>query len=386
MLKFGAARSFSIRVDVPPQPNRIFASAVQHEVNNPLSYVMGNLEYLAKRLTELRRSLPADVADELDQTARDAMDGAQRIRHLMMALRVMSRAEDEEAPAPFALETPIESALAAVRGKLRHRAMLVCAMAPVPPVMGCEGELTRVVLSLLQNALEAIEPGQVLQNEIRVSSRVEDGFGIVDITDTGCGIRPEHRSRVFEPFFTTKGAQRGAGLGLSLARQSLRAMGGSLKVHSKWGKGTTVRLAVPLAVTTTALARVEDSLRPARVLVIDDDSLVGRAIQRVLVGHDVTSVDNGEEAVALLERDPHFDVVLCDIMMPNMSGIEVQASVRRFNPELAERFSFITGGAYTKETRQFVKKTPQTVMQKPLMTNQLRDEIERQLSGHRRIV
>ncbi len=379
-------------MELSPESSKVglFATVVQHEVNNPLSYVMSNLEYLAKRLTELRRDLPPAVADELDETARDAMDGAQRIRRLMMALRALGTFGGDEQPAPLDVGEVVEASLSAVRSQVRHRATLVCCFVPIPPVMASERELTQVLVSVLLNAVESIAPGDVLRNGIRVMSGVEGGQAFIDVHDTGSGIRPEHRSRIFEPFFTTKGAERGAGLGLSMARHSLRAMGGNIQVRSEWGKGTTVHILLPLArPMSSALARIGDAHvdgeAPARVLVIDDDSLVGRAIKRVLVGHDVTTLNSGEEAVALMQRDQNFDVVLCDLIMPRMSGMAVQARVRQFAPALAERFSFITGGAYTPETRTFVEQTPQRVMRKPLMTDDLRGVIERELASHRRV-
>ena len=182
----------------------------------------------------------------------------------------------------------------------------------------------------------------------------------------------------------------GVGLGLTMARRTVAAMGGHIEVASVWGEGTTVRFTLQRVAAlqrrphpTPKPSRAPSIVKP-RVLVVDDDRMIGRSIARALHDHEVVAVQSGQEALDLLVGDRDFDIILCDLMMPTMSGVTLHEHVRRLEPRLAEKFKFITGGAYTPETKTFVAENAPKVVSKPLMTADLRALVERQLSTQRR--
>jgi CheY-like chemotaxis protein len=185
-------------------------------------------------------------------------------------------------------------------------------------------------------------------------------------------------SRVFEPFFTTKAVSEGTGLGLSICRNIVRDAGGSIEVESEPGRGT--RFVVKLPPSATSRIKQETQAPPiatagarASVVVVDDEPLVGRSIRRALRDHDVHIYSSGEEAIRRLCSDEPVDVVFCDLMMPEVSGIEVYRRVSEQRPENASRFVFMTGGAFTPEAREFLKETPLVCLEKPFELRQIRD-------------
>jgi len=220
---------------------------------------------------------------------------------------------------------------------------------------------------------------RVQANRITVRTRTdEEGWAVIEVVDNGTGIEPDRMSRVFEPFFTTKDVSEGTGLGLSICRNIVREAGGTIDVRSELDRGTTFVVRLP-ASTLTPIARPAKpppTATPgarASVVVIDDEPLVGRSIRRALRGHDVQVFTSGEEAIDRLCSEEPFDVVFCDLMMPEVSGMEVFARVREQCPDIASRFVFMTGGAFTAEARAFLKQTPLACLEKPFELRQIRE-------------
>jgi CheY-like chemotaxis protein len=216
-------------------------------------------------------------------------------------------------------------------------------------------------------------------NRITVRTRTDpEGWALVEVADNGTGIEPERMSRLFEPFFTTKAVSEGTGLGLSICRNIVRDAGGTIEVESEPGRGT--RFVVRLPASATSHVAQETQAPPstssgarARVVVIDDEPLVGRSIRRALRDHDVQLYSSGEEAIQRLCSDEPVDVVFCDLMMPEVSGMEVYARVSEQRPDTASRFVFMTGGAFTPQAREFLKETPLACLEKPFELRQIRD-------------
>jgi CheY-like chemotaxis protein len=185
-------------------------------------------------------------------------------------------------------------------------------------------------------------------------------------------------SRVFEPFFTTKTISEGTGLGLSICRNIIQEAGGTIQVQSELDRGTTfvVRLPASTRIQVPQTTQAPPTATPgtrACVIVIDDEPLVGRSIRRALRGHEVQVFSSGEEAIERLCSDEPFDVVFCDLMMPAMSGMEVFRRVSEQRPDVAPRFVFMTGGAFTPQAREFLKETPLVCLEKPFELRQIRD-------------
>jgi len=239
-------------------------------------------------------------------------------------------------------------------------------------------------MNLLLNAAHAIPEGNSDAHEIRVTTSTDaTGRAIVQVRDSGRGIPRKFLSRIFDPFFTTKPVGEGSGLGLAICHGIVTAIGGEITVESQLGAGSTFRVALPPA---SAEARIEverpksirmKTIRSGRVLVIDDDVHVCSGLRRVLREHDVTVVMNGKDALDLLRTNAQFDVILCDLMMPEMTGMALYVHVAAEMPALAEKMIFITGGAFTQAGRAFLDEIPNERLEKPYEPQNLRALVQR---------
>jgi CheY-like chemotaxis protein len=243
-----------------------------------------------------------------------------------------------------------------------------------------EARLGQVFINLLLNAAQAIPEGLAQQNEIAVALRPSAGGQIVvEVRDTGKGIPQDVLGRIFDPFFTTKPFGQGTGLGLSISQSIVRSLGGDIQVESEVGKGSVFRLFLPVAPPEPAAPSEPPPREPASerrsgaVLIVDDDPLVAKALLRTLAGHDVTVASHGKEALDLLLGGPRFDVIVCDLMMPVMTGMELHAELARRLPEVLERMVFITGGVFTKEAKAFLDQVPNHCLTKPFDPESLRE-------------
>ena len=386
----------------------LLAASVAHEINNPLSFVLCNIETLSEDLPKmaacLRRAhealehavgpagVPAALADELmrfgpavtdDATARlaEALVGTQRIRRITRGLSTFSRAEGT-APEPVDVHVSLEHALTLSMNEIKHRAKVVKELGPVPPVLASEGKLAQVLLNLLVNAAHAIEEGKPEHNEIRVRTSEERGTICIEVIDTGKGIAPEYRAQVFEPFFTTKGVGLGSGLGLWISRNIVMELGGELDFDSEVGRGTRFFVKLP-AMQASETARSPGAVAVAnamtgpsvrgRVLVVDDEPGVRALLARVLgLGHEIVTAASGAEAQAFLTEPGRFDAVVCDLMMPELSGMDAHAWLQERDPSLAARFVFVTGGVFTRSAADYLEKVANPRVEKPFEPAALR--------------
>ncbi|WP_437590906.1 response regulator [Sorangium sp. So ce1000] len=359
------------------------AASVAHEINNPLAYVMANLELLAR---EVRRLADKGVATEhLARPLEDARHGAARVVDIVGDLGVFARAEESEAMGPTDVNAVIESALNIVHAQMKHRARVVRELAPVAPVGGAEGRLTQVFVNLLINAAQSIREGRVADNVVEVRTREQGREVVAEIVDSGCGVPEEHMHRLFEPFFTTKRAGEGTGLGLAICRSIVESCGGTIGVSSKVGVGTCVRVRLPVWVSAASAprrapaqaARDEGPTRRARILIVDDEPLLLRALRGLLeASHEVVCVGSGREAQRALWLGADFDVVLCDIVMQEGTGIELHEWLEAELPALADRVMFMTGGGTSEASRRFLSAHGGRVLQKPIDPAELLRRIE----------
>jgi PAS domain S-box-containing protein len=359
----------------------MLSAGVAHEINNPLAYLSSALEFLSEHAGRLKDGSP-EVAEVLRALA-DAREGAERVRHVMRDLRTFSGAR-EERRMRVDLEPVVESAIHVAANALRFRARVVRSYAAAPPVMADEARLGQVVLNLLINAVQAIPEGRAAEHEIRVVTRTDpDGRAVLEVGDTGCGIAPEIADRVFDPFFTTKPAGVGTGLGLAICRGIVLGLGGEISAESSPGLGTTMRIVLPAA-PASATDPVPAAPRPApagrrgRVLVVDDEPSVAAAVRRVLASlHDVVVRGSAEEALDDIGRGERFDAILCDLMMPRMTGMELHAELARSAPDQASRMVVLTGGAFTEGAREFLDRVALPRCEKPFDAAGLRELVRR---------
>lgn len=353
------------------------AAGVAHELNNPLAYVLGNLELLRQHLRQ-----SAGHGAELSTLANEAHDGARRMKAITQDLRTFSQphADAIESIDPRSV---VESSLRMAATEIRHRATLRRHYEPVPPVFAELGKLGQVFLNLIVNAVQALPVGEVTEHEIVARTDTSgEGWAVIEISDTGPGIPSSLLSRIFEPFVTSKPRGVGTGLGLSICHNIVTSLGGRITVHPRPNRGTTFRVTLPPSGAPVAATRRTTSSLPAvpavppsarRVLVIDDDTLVASALRRLLASRsEVVVTGSGREGLERLRGPERFDVVLCDLMMPELSGMDVYETVEQERPDLAGRFVFMTGGAFTERARAFLERVTNPRLEKPFDSAELR--------------
>jgi PAS domain S-box-containing protein len=351
----------------------MLAAGVAHEINNPLTYVLANLEGLAAELRVREAQRPAaDGRDDLEALARDALDGAQRIRKIVRDLMVFSGTTSDRLE-PVSLNQVIEGAINMSRGEVKYRARLVTELGATPPVQGNEGRLAQVFLNLLVNAAQAIPEGDAEHHRITVRTWAEPGAVLAEVTDTGAGIPADVLPRIYEPFFTTKSTGVGTGLGLAISRRIIEEAGGRITAESRPGEGARflVRLPAapagpPVSPPPLDVASTVGGSRRGRVLIVDDEPLIRSSLARLLRReHDVVEAPGGRAAEAMLTSDESFDVILCDLIMPEMSGMELHTRLASTRPHLVDRMVFMSGGAFTERAAEFLHAAPRMV-EKPV--------------------
>ncbi|KFE63060.1 hypothetical protein DB31_3119 [Hyalangium minutum] len=361
------------------------AAGVGHEINNPLSYIMSNLDHASGEVKELAREAGSqatlDRLRELEQVLREALMGADRVRRIVKDLKTFSR-QDEETHGPVDLRAVMDSAAKMAAGELRPRAQLIREYAEdVPSVEGNEARLAQVFLNLIINAAHALPEGKPEENEVRlVLKRGGEAQVVAEVRDTGCGIPPEVMGRIFDPFFTTKPVGVGTGLGLALCHAFISSMSGRIEVESQVGKGTVFRVRLPGASRAAQQVALAPQVRSGatvrgRLLVVDDDPLVSSALRRTLSReHDVDVEESARQALERLtsSEGSSYDVILCDLMMPEMTGMELHAQLLAASPERARRMVFITGGAYTPAAKEFLETVRNPRVEKPFDSERLR--------------
>jgi two-component system NtrC family sensor kinase len=274
----------------------------------------------------------------------------------------------------------VESALNMLRNELRYRTLVERQLDARQPVRGSAGRLAQVFVNLILNAAQALPEGNLDGNRLRVRT-FDEGTGVViEVEDNGPGIPAEVMPRIFESFFTTKPAGVGTGLGLPISREIIRSLEGELIAENLPGGGALFRVRVPAVdadegdeATPVPVQR----RRRCRIVAIDDEALLLKAYRRMLLDHhDLVTRVGAAEALRLFAEDRGFEVILCDLQMPDMSGAELYKVVRDRWPELASRFIFVTGGAFSTEARRFLDESVITCLNKPFQLEELLTLIE----------
>lgn len=362
----------SIELDRMATMGRV-AAGVGHEINNPLAYAILALEDA--------RDLMGGGAPDADVRERieTGLDGARRIQRIVQGLRGVSRGHGELRPTDVA--EVLRSAVAIAESELRHAARLELDLEDVPPVRADPTRLSQVFVNLLVNAAHAVPRDGPDAQRVRVSVRESKGLVVFEVLDTGPGVPEARREDIFALFFTTKPPGVGTGLGLSMSRESMRSMGGQLAYVQREGWGAGIRGELPIASAAVAPepeAPVEIPTPPRRprVLLVDDEPQLLRALKRSLrKDADVVCAESGDEAIAELERDGAYDLVITDLQMPSGSGADLYAWAEANAPTIAARMQFATGGAFTPDARALVERFPDRVIYKPFETLDLRRRI-----------
>ncbi len=353
------------------------AAGVAHEINNPLTFVLSNLDFAAARTGLGARGAADDPGEdaELRQLIEEARGGAARIRAIVKDLSLFSRSDRDDRE-PTDLPSVIDAAVGLCWNEIRHRARLVKRYGDAPKVFADPGRLAQIFVNLLVNAAQALPAGQAEAHQIEIATSTgSDGAAIAVVRDDGAGIPPEILPRIFEPFFTTKPVGQGTGLGLGICQGIVRSLGGEISVSSRPGEGASFCVSLPPAGPEARAVRAPAEPAPrlagARLLVVDDEEVMGRIFVRLLSDHAVTVETAAAAALARIERGERYDAILCDLMMPKMGGLELHERLRAIAPEQAARMIFVTGGAFTPEAVAFLAQSENPRVDKPISEGDL---------------
>lgn len=355
-----------------------FIAGIAHEINNPLTAVLGYADFLALK----------DLDPEGQELLGQLRNGAERVRGIVRNLQLFAR-QQRTGAALVDVNQSIEQALTLKRSELKTAQIQVVARCAknLPAIWGDGGGLSQILLQLIGNAQDALRD-QPLPRQMTISSHllseVEPNRIQVRVIDNGPGISAALRNRIFEPFFSTKPSTAGAGLGLSISRKIAADHQGVLRLDAGADK-TTFVLELPILPTPHHTPAPPPGERPPNehmrlpttalqgllVLVVDDDPAVVALIRHALSGSNRISVaGNGQEALSLCAIEP-FDLILCDLRMPVLSGPEFYERLRRRNPDLAASVIFISGDTTNPETRAFVETCGRPLLHKPFTSAEL---------------
>ena len=384
------------------------AAGMAHEINNPLAYVLLNLQAyerhaarLSDKLQRLREALGDHLSspdidalldrvelsapDDLELIRRhgaDALEGAERVQRIVRDLMTFSRVNEEQ-KSHVDVNESVRIAIKMAHHEIKYRAQLQTDLGDISPVIGHEGRLSQVFLNLLLNAARAIDEGHPDEHVISVRTWMEADEVRVEVADSGEGVPPEHLDRLFDPFFSTRAHGAGAGLGLSICHSVVTAHGGRIAVDSQLGSGSRFTVSLPRAVRTapspTPSADEPSPVAPTtrrRLLLVDDEPMIVEVLGRLIAErYTVVTADGLESAVARIEADPSFDVILCDMMMLDGTGMDVHRWVSAHQPQLAKRMLFMTGGTFTPKARAFLDEQGGHHLTKPFRLRELDERI-----------
>ena len=354
----------------------LLASGVAHELNNPLAHVLLDLDAVGEELRQARDAgltLQGDALEALLSKVEASQHSAQRIRGIVANLGSFSGTESPD-HVPVQLRDLLTAVATMVSHELEPRARLELDLAAPQHVTGNRGRLSQAFLNLLVRATRSIDEGSPERNRVSVRSYLHEGACRVEIRDTGRGIDPDQLARLFDPFATTTQPGDDTGLGLAISHRIVEEHGGHILVASTPGQGSCFTVVLPCQGRCTPPEPAAPQpaapapARPIRLLIIDDEPYLRRAMQRLLTraGFLVVSADSGREAQRVLADDEDFDVILCDLMMPELNGMELHSWLVQTKPRLARRLLFLTGGAFTPDAERYLAAAGNRVLSKPL--------------------
>ncbi len=353
------------------------AAGVAHELNNPLTAVLGFSQLAMRQATDdtLKRDLES-IADE-----------AERAGRIVDNLLTFARSSDPSKESQVLNITESLQKILVLREyecRVNNVEVVTYFGEGTPLTLADAHRMEQVFMNLIGNSIHAIGEG-VGHGTITVGVVHDESRIRVSITDDGPGISTANQKMVFEPFFTTKPVGKGTGLGLSICKGIVEDHGGSIRVESAIGRGTTFVVEIPI-IEVVEQADVPSPITPVqpnsytklKILAVDDERSVTMLLNRALMaqGHDVDIAHDGAEALRTIFLN-EYDAILLDVRMPGLGGPEVFRSIEVLRPDLADRVLFITGDTVSPDTRMFLEQTRVDVLHKPFSLEELRQSMDR---------
>lgn len=350
------------------------ASGIAHEINNPLTGVIGYAQLL------LQGDLPDNVRKDLETIN----DGAQRVANVVQRLLAFAR-QTKPQRKYVDINDIVETTLDLRAYHLQTSNIeVVKQLAPdLPATVADAGQLQQVFLNLIVNAETEMSLARGHGKLTVKTQRIGDIIRI-SFKDDGRGIASEKLEKIFEPFFTTRQVGQGTGLGLSVCYGIVSQHNGKIYAESKPGRGATFIVELPIVTQDKQLGLPEPETpeqhqkASTRFLVVDDEPLVTQFVSKVLTGegHIVDSVNRAEDALELVNAKK-YRIILLDIKMPGMSGIELYKRLQKMSPSLARKVVFVTGDVMGARTTAFLAKSKLPYITKPFDARQLNSTLDR---------
>ncbi len=359
-------------------------AGVAHEINNPATYVLGNL----RQIEEVVHRLAAGSGELGDleliaDMARDCRRGVDLIASISRELKFYARSDDA-AYERIDIGDLIASTSAMTLNEIRYRARFGKSIGKVPQIIGSRSKLSQILVNLLINAAHSIKEGKSNDNLIEIGCTLENDAVVITVKDTGCGIPERDEERVFEAYYTTKEHGLGTGLGLSICREIATLHEGSLTFTSEVGVGTTFTLTLPVetqlrgpstAPIQPLAAKPSKENGRQRILLIDDEPLLLKSLARMLQSHhDVVAASGGAQGIETISGQ-EFDVIICDLMMPEVDGLHVYEELKERFPELIDKLVYLSGGVFTDRMSNFLEGTKPRLLDKPVSRDDLLEVI-----------
>jgi PAS domain S-box-containing protein len=350
----------------------LVAAGVAHEIASPLTYALSNAQLLEQKLAEECPEMPDDIR-ELVTAVRD---GVARAAHVAREVKVFTCVQGGRA-VPVDIHDVLRSTIDFLGPEMRSRANVIERFGDVPKVLGNASRLAQIFLNLLTNAIQSLSLHTRRPNDVTITTQAKgDALVVVEVQDTGVGIPAELQSAIFEPLFTTK--PEGTGLGLALCKELIAKEEGELSVESTVGIGTkfTVVLKAAPREAPTVEPPTRERTAGKRILVIDDEPRLAATLKMVLADHHTTIAHSGHEALQRLHGGDVYDVIVCDLLMENIDGIDLYRRIGMEWPALQRRMIFLTGDAFISRTQQFLASVPNGRLQKPFNPDELLDAVD----------
>jgi len=364
------------------------ATGIIHEINNPMTWILSNLDYFKNKLKILKVNdiEQENIIQKLDQMTDESIEGAERIRNIVKDLKGFVRV-DKNAYELVNVEEIINSAINMSKPQFKNDAKVELHFSPDLPLLFLDkSKLQQVFLNLIINAIQAMTNNKRQRDKIDITTRLFGDDVIIDIQDVGKGISPDVMSKIFDPFFTTKPIGLGTGLGLSICNDIISGFGGEIKVKSVLGEGTTFSVYLPAHLLvnspTQMPSEISKELTRKKILVVDDEPSILAVINRILSNHEVTQCDGRAALDHLVKKGAYYEVIISDLNMPDVSGIDLYRYAAKYLPGLEKKIIFITGGSYTSEMSEFMALVENTFLEKPFSPVQLIQAVDKMSIKH----
>src|SRR5581483_11789054 len=316
----------------------ILAASLAHEINNPLAYLMANLEFALDEVARVRLLLASHLPSaallpggqpllqggprlaDVEAALGDALDGAERVRKVVKNLRALSR-EETTRPETIQLKTALDAALEVTAAEVRPQAKLVCDLRETPLVDVNRSQLSQVLANLVTNAAQSVARRAGSDGLIKIACGTDTrGWAYVEVQDSGMGLPPEIAEGPLD-LFSNRPLQMKRGLGLSISQALVDGMGGEIRAAQNQPRGAVFRVSLP---PSAIRADKAPAAVRRRILIVDDEAAICSSMRRILgPAYAIETTTDPAGALKRFEAGERFDLILCDLMMPQVTGMDL---------------------------------------------------------------